>query len=146
MRLIVQPIAGEFELCARLGLILVPVESGRIVHAVLDGSPCAQAGIEVRDIVFAVDKVPWNSVRSLTFSDRRPSEIYLKTFVARYFATTNIQVRVPPEPYRPIEEIVAEAANIIAARPESDRTPYVNPRFDWVGEFWAPRLRRSRRR
>jgi predicted metalloprotease with PDZ domain len=132
VKLIVQPIARDFELCARLGLVLVGGEKfgGRVVHAVLDGSPCARAGIVARDIVLAIDKTRWEAVRLLTFSDRRPSEIALQTFVARYFARQSITVRVPPEPYRPLQEIAQEAANVIAARPTPDTAPYRNPRFD----------------
>jgi hypothetical protein len=55
VRLIVQPIAGGFELCARLGLVFLAsstrlqgFDGGKIVHAVLDGSPGARAGIEPR--------------------------------------------------------------------------------------------------
>ena len=77
MRLIVQPFAGGFELCARLGLLLIPAEKlgsaglgGKIVHGVLVDSPSARAGIEARDIVFSVDKARWDSIRYLTFSDR----------------------------------------------------------------------------
>jgi membrane-associated protease RseP (regulator of RpoE activity) len=141
MRLIVQPVTGGFELCARLGLVLVPAHvfglNSKAVHAVLDDSPSARAGIVSRDIIIAVDNAPWNSVRRLTFSDRRPSEITLKTFVARYFSFTNIMVRVPPEPYQLLDEIATEAANIIAARPTPDRTPYRNPRFDDMRELLA---------
>jgi membrane-associated protease RseP (regulator of RpoE activity) len=156
MRLIVQPIAGGFELCARLGLVLAPSKNltgqtfaggptplegffggGRIVHAVLDGSPGARAGIEPRDIILTVDGTPWDSVRRLTFSDRRPSEITFKTFVARYFAFAKIAVRVPPEPYRLLDDIAVEAEAIIAARPTPDRTPYRNPRFDDMRELVA---------
>ena len=134
MRLIVQLVVGGFELCARLGLVLVSAHvfglNSKAVHAVLDDSPSARAGIVPRDIIIAIDNAPWDSVRRLTFSDRRPSEVTLKTFVARYFTFTNITVRVPPEPYRPLDDIAAEAANVIAARPAPDRTPYRNPRWD----------------
>jgi hypothetical protein len=48
MRLIVQPTAGRFELCARLGLLLIPAErlnsaghGGKIVHAALDAAEAA---------------------------------------------------------------------------------------------------------
>ena len=107
MRLIVQSIAGGFELCARLGLIFVPSQNlagrtlagqsapqgfdgDRIVHAVLDGSPSARAGVEPRDIIISVDGKSWDSVRYLTFSDRRPSEITAVTFVARYLTFAKI--------------------------------------------------------
>jgi hypothetical protein len=152
MRLIVQPFAGGFELCARLGLLLIPGEKlgsaelgGRIVHAVLVDSPSARAGIEARDIVFAVDKARWDSIRHLTFSDRRPSELNLSVFVARYFTIANITVRVPPEPYRPIEDIVAEATRVIAAQPMPLKVHYVNPRFAEIRELLSM-LRRRRRR
>jgi S1-C subfamily serine protease len=80
VRLIVQPIAGGFELCARLGLVFLAsstrlqgFDGGKIVHAVLDGSPGARAGIEPRDIIVSVDGRPWDSVRHIVFSDRRAS-------------------------------------------------------------------------
>jgi hypothetical protein len=148
MRLIVQPMAGGFELCARLGLVLVPGRSvgGKVVHAVLDGSPSARARIEPRDIIHAVHGAPWDRIRHLTFSDRRPTEITLKTFVACYFAITSITVRVPPEPYRPLDDIVAEAEAIIAARPTPDTTPYRNPQYDDMRELLARFSRRGRRR
>jgi hypothetical protein len=148
MRLIVQPFGSGFELCARLGLVFVAGErlDGRIVHAVLGRSPSAQAGIEARDIIFAVGKTPWETVRRLTFSDRRPSEITLRVFVARYFAVTGVTVRVPPQPYQPLDDIAAEAAAIIAARPMPDTRPYQNPRFDEVRELLARFSRRRRRR
>jgi membrane-associated protease RseP (regulator of RpoE activity) len=150
MRLIVQPVAGGFELCARLGLVLVPsqlrclFEGARIVHAVLDRSPGARAGIEPRDIIVSIDGTPWDSVQRLTFSDRRPSEITAQTFVARYFAVAKILVRVPPEPYRPLDDIGAEAASVVAARPTPDSTPYRKPRFDFDREWLATLARRRR--
>jgi hypothetical protein len=147
VRLIVQPFAGGFELCARLGLVLVPAQDlgGKIVHAVLGDSPSARASIEPLDIVITVDKAPWDSVRRLTFSDRRPSELSLKVFVARYFAITNIMVRVPPEPYRPIEEILIEARQVVAMRPMPSKFHYTNPRSDEWRELLS-RFRRRRRR
>jgi hypothetical protein len=152
MRLIVQPFAGGFELCARLGLLLMPGEKfgsvwrgGRIVHAVLVDSPSTRAGIEARDIVFSVDKERWDSIRHLTFSDRRPSELNLSVFVARYFAIANIPVRVPPEHYRPIDDIVAEATQIVATQPMPSRLHYVNPRAAEMRELLSM-LRRRRRR
>src|SRR5712671_944361 len=128
MRLIVQPLAGGFELCARLGLIFVsaPLQGfggGKIIHAVLGGSPGARAGTEPRDIIMALNGKPWDAVRSLTFSDRRPSEIVAETFVARYFTFAKVAVRVPPEPYRPLDDIAREAAGVIAARPAPDTSP-----------------------
>jgi hypothetical protein len=153
LRLILQPIAGDFELCARLGLILFSAErrlgdfghGGKIAHAVLSDSPCARAGIEARDVIFSIDGKPWDSVRHLVFSDRRPTEITAQTFVARYFAPAKITVRVPPEPYRPIEDITAEAAAVVAARPMLDTTPYRNPRFDDIRGLLA-NLRQRRHR
>jgi hypothetical protein len=153
MRLIVQPFAGRFELCARLGLLLIPAEplnsagrGGKIVHAALDGSPGARAGIETRDIIFSIEGKPWDSIHHLVFSRRRPTEISAEVFVAKYFTLAKITVRVPPEPYRPIEQITAEAANIMAARPTLDKTPYRNPRFDDMRELLARFSRRGRRR
>ncbi len=171
-----QPIADGFELCARLGLVLVPpknlsqiirfgiahqfartaplhgFEAGKLVFAVLDNSPGAQAGIVARDIVLAINKEPWESVRLLTFSDRRPSEILLKTFVAWQFATAEISVRVPPEPYRPLEQITKETLEIIASGSSLDASPYQNPRDDpdprtvrlWevIGRQWQRGTRR----
>jgi membrane-associated protease RseP (regulator of RpoE activity) len=148
MRLIVLPLAGRFELCARLGLVFVPpgFDGGKIVHAVLAGSPSTLAGIEPRDIIVSVDGQPWHSVRHLTFSDRRPSDITTKTFVARYFTFAKIVVRVLPQPFRPLDEIAKEAAHVVAARQAPDTTPYRNPRFDDIRELLAPISRRSRRR
>ena len=153
MRLIVQPIAGDFLLCARLGLVFVPpsmhfafFDGCKVVHAVLDGSPAARAGIEHRDVIVSVDGQPWEAVRHMVFNDRRPSEITAKTFVARYFTVANIAVRVPPEPYRPLDDIAREAADITAARPVPDRTPYRNPRYDDIREVLASLRRRRRRR
>ena len=151
MRLIVQPIAGGFDLCARLGLIFVSAAApgffggGQIVHAVLDGSPSARAGIEPRDIIISVDGRSWDSVRHLTFSDRRQSEIAAETFIARYFTFAKIAVCVPPEPYRPLDDIAQEAAAVIAARPVLDTTPYRNPRNDDIRELLESLHRRRRR-
>ena len=152
MRLIVQPFAGGFDLCARLGLLLMPGEKfgsvwrgGKIIHAVLLDSPSARARLEARDIVFSVDKVHWDSIRHLTFSDRRPSELNLSVFVARYFVIASITVRVPPEHYRPIEDIVAEAMQVVATQPMPSQLRYVNPRFAETRELLSM-LRRRRRR
>jgi membrane-associated protease RseP (regulator of RpoE activity) len=146
MRLIVQPLAGRFELCARLGLVFVGwAGGGKIIHAVLEDSPSARAGLEPRDIVIAVNETQLDAVRFLTFSDRRPSELNLKVFVARYFTIACVMLRVPPEPYRPIEAIVAEATRVIAARPTPLKPHYVNPRFDEMRELLSM-LRRRRRR
>jgi membrane-associated protease RseP (regulator of RpoE activity) len=170
VRLIVQAIGGSFELCARLGLVLAPTinltqvilfgisrvaatvpfddfPAGKFVHAVLESSPAAEAGILRRDIIVAVNGEPWEAVRLLTFSDRRPSEILLQTFVARYFATAEIRVRVPPEPYRPLDKITKEVTDIIAARPALDVTPYRNPRDDLdpeMARLWESIRRRLR--
>jgi hypothetical protein len=50
------------------------------------------------------------------------------------------------EHYRPIEDITAEARNVIAERPTSDATPYKNPRFEEVRQLLARFSRRRRRR
>ena len=133
MRVVAQPLPGGFELCARLGLLLVPglYFGWRIIHAVLSASPSARAGIECRDIVIAVNKTRWDFIRQLTFSDRRPSELRLTVFVARYFVAAEITVVVSPEPYRPIEDIVAEATGIAAeAQSKQSKITCVNPRFE----------------
>jgi hypothetical protein len=132
VRLIVQPVFGGFELCARLGLLLVPGrDEGKIVHAVLEDSPSARAGIEPRDIIVSLDRTPWEALRHLTFSDRHPSDVVAEIFVARYFTLGKITVRVSPEPYRRLEDIDAQTAKIIAVRPAPDTTPYRNPRPDF---------------
>jgi membrane-associated protease RseP (regulator of RpoE activity) len=154
VRLIVQPITAGFELCARLGLVFVPPlmgppGGGKIVHAVLDGSPGARAGIEHRDIIVSVDGQPWEAVRHMVFSDRRPSEIAAQTFVARYFAFAKVAVRVSPEPYRLLDDIATEAAAVVAARPAPDTAPYCRPPdfvTDDIRELLAPLYRRGRRR
>jgi hypothetical protein len=120
VRIIHQPLAGGLELCSRLGLILMPTpELEGLIHTVLADSPSARAGLKPRDIILAVDKTPWRSVRHLTFSDRRSSELKLRVFVVRYFTIAAITVRVSPEPYRPIEEIIAEATDAVAKQPPS---------------------------
>jgi len=48
--------------------------------------------------------------------------------VARYFTIANVTVRVPPEHYRPIEDIAAEAMHVVAMQPMPSRLHYVNPR------------------
>jgi hypothetical protein len=151
VRIIIQPLADGFELCARLGLVFLSDLSfgGKVIHSVLGASPSARAGIEPRDIVFAVHKAQWDSVRYLTFSDRRPSELSLKVFVARYFTVAYITVRVPPEPYRPMEEILAEAIRAVAgqsARLCLRSIRYVNPRHEWFAALTAARRRTQRRR
>jgi hypothetical protein len=158
MRLILQPMAGGFELCARLGLVLAPTanltrvirfgmalqfettapfrdfEDGKLVHAVLDGSPSARAGIQSRDIIFAINGTSWPKVRLLTFSDHRPSEITAKTFVGHLFAHMEVSIRVPSDPYRPLADIQKEAAGVVRARPTLDATPYRDPREDYDPE------------
>ncbi len=154
VRLILQPIAGDFELCARLGLVFLAssthlqgFDGGKIVHAVLDGSPGARAGIEPRDIIVSVDGRPWDSVRHMVFSDRRSSEITAQTFAARYFAFAKVAVRVPPEPYRPLDDIATEAARVIAAKPTPDTAPYRRPLADFeIAEFRELMARLSPRR
>jgi hypothetical protein len=114
---------------------------------VLGGSPSARSGIEPSDIVFDINKAHWDTIRYLTFSDRRPSELSLKVFVARYFTIADIAVRVPPEPYRPIEEIVAEAVRAVVGQSATlclSSVRYVNPRFEWLAARIARRRRRSR--
>jgi hypothetical protein len=154
VRLILQPIAGDFELCARLGLVLAPatnltrvirfgiahqfestaplrgLEGGKVVHAVLDSSPSARAGIQSRDIIFGINGAPWPKIRLLTFSDHHPSEIIVTTFVGWQFAAMDVSIRVPPHPYRPLADIQNEAAAIVAARSTLDATPYRHPRDD----------------
>jgi hypothetical protein len=58
-------------------------------------------------------------------------------------------VRVPPEPYRPVDDVTAEAAAVIAARPTPDKALYRNPRFfdvKEIRELMARFSRRGRRR
>jgi membrane-associated protease RseP (regulator of RpoE activity) len=146
MRIISQPLPGGLELCARLGLLLVPgLKFGdRIIHAVLADSPGGRAGLEPRDILIAIDKTRWDSIRSLTFSDRRPSELNVTAFIARYFTVARVTVSVPPEPYRPIEDIVIEAMQAAASLPATpNKITYVNPRFEWLAAL-RPRGRRRR--
>jgi len=52
---------------------------------------------------------------------------------------------VTPEPYRPIEDIVAEAMQVLATQPMPSRLHYVNPRFAETREQLSM-LRRRRRR
>jgi hypothetical protein len=144
LRLILQPMGKCFELCARLGLLVVtsevrgiPALKGSVtVHAVLENSPCARVGIAQRDIIGTINGRPWDQVRYLNFSDRRASEVILEIFVARYFKATKITVRVPPQPYRPLDEIADEAATVISVKPTPDMTPYV-----WPPRFEAAELR-----
>ncbi len=147
MRLIAQPLTNGVELCARLGLVLVsePIFGGNVIHAVLAGSPSERAGLEPGDIVFTVNKVQWELIRYLIFSDRRPSELNFKLFLARYFKTANITVCVPPDLYRPIEDIVTEAMRAAAAQPPPHVFTYVNPRSFSIRWRDAHRLRRPRR-
>jgi hypothetical protein len=118
--------AGQFEATAPLrGL-----EDGKLVHAVLDGSPSARASIQPRDIVFAINGKRWRDVGALTFSDHHPSEITAITFVGWQFAVREVVIRISPQTYRPLAEIQQQAADVVAARPTLDPTPYRNPHDD----------------
>jgi predicted metalloprotease with PDZ domain len=122
MRIIIQPLSDGVELCPRLGLILGleprrlsnPFD-GRTIRAVLPGSPSDQAGLVAGDLVVTINNVRLDSVRHLTFSDRRPSKLNLLVFIASRLMLDDVKVSVPPEPYRPIEDIVAEALLSAAA-------------------------------
>jgi hypothetical protein len=165
MRVIVQPLAGPFEVCPRLGLVLAPAREiafetasgqflpmrlcereGKAIHAVLENSPSARAGLTPRDVILALNDSPWEAVRFLTFSDRRPSEIALKTFVGSCCKFATVAVRVPPEPYLPFEEILAEATAIVAAQPMPVELRYSDPDLDEWREVFAMLRRRRRRR
>jgi hypothetical protein len=122
MRIIVQQVADGIELCPRLGLLLASEPrrlstpfDGRNIRAVLPGSPCARAGLVAGDLVVTINNVRLDSVRHLTFSDRRPSKIDLLVFIASRSVLDDVKVSVPPEPYRSIEVIVAEALLSVAA-------------------------------
>jgi hypothetical protein len=119
VRIIVQPLAGRAELCARLGLVLIPVQGmgGKVVHLALDESPAAKAYLRPRDVIFAVNGFRWQAVHQQTFSDCRSSRLLLSTFVARYFDLREIKLSVGPEPYRPIERIFSEALQAVAEQP-----------------------------
>jgi hypothetical protein len=145
MRIVVQQLGDGIELCARLGLLLVskPIRpapafhrfgfplpprptiaealDGQIIHAVLPGSPCDRAGISAGDIVVTINHVRLDSIRHLVFSDRRSCKLNLLVYIARRFALDDIKVCVCPEPYRPIEDIVAEAMLAFPASPASQR-------------------------
>jgi hypothetical protein len=149
VRIVVQQLGDGIELCARLGLLLVsksirpapafgrafgrlrvpllprPTISealdGQIIHAVLPGSPCDRAGVSAGDIVVTINHVRMDSIRHLVFSDRRSCKLNLLVYVARRFALDDIKVCVCPEPYRPIEDIVAEAMLAFSASPASQR-------------------------
>jgi hypothetical protein len=119
------------ELCARLGLVLLPSPQmgGKIIHAVLVDSPAARARLRSLDIVFAVNGTPLKSIRFATFSDHRRSRLVLKIFVAELFELAEVVVRIEPEPYRPLEDILAEAQAVVRDRPIPLEVSYRNPRF-----------------
>jgi hypothetical protein len=109
----------------RFGIPLLPHPTlaealdGQIVHAVLPGSPCDRAGISAGDIVVTINGVRLDSIRHLVFSDCRSCKLNLLVYVARRIALDDIKLRVCPEPYRPIAEIVAEAMLALPASPAS---------------------------
>jgi predicted metalloprotease with PDZ domain len=122
LRLVVQQVADGIEVCPRLGLLLAPEPrrlsspfDGRTILAVLAGSPCDCAGLVAGDVVVTINNVRLDSVRHLTFSDRRRSKLDLLVFIASRAVLDDVKVSVPPEPYRSIEDIVAEAMLFAAA-------------------------------
>jgi hypothetical protein len=129
MRIIIQPLSPGLEVCARLGLVLLPFTSvgGKITHAVLAGSPC-RSKLRPKDIVIAVNGTPIDRIRFLNFSDRRSSALTMKIFEADLFAVRDIRFRIGPEHYRPLDDILEEARRVAAERPPPSAVEYVNHR------------------
>jgi hypothetical protein len=129
MRIIIQPLAPGLELCARLGLVLLPFSNvgGKIVHAMLAGSPC-RAKLRPKDIVIAINGTPVDRIRFLVFSDRRPSLLTMKIFEADLFAVRDIRFRLGPDHYRSLDDILQEARGLAEDRPPPSVVEYVNPR------------------
>jgi hypothetical protein len=148
MRIIIQPLSPGLELCAHLGLVLLPFANvgGKIVHVVLARSPC-RSKLRPKDIIFAVNGTPIDRLRFLVFSDRRSSSLTLKIFEGDLFAVRDIRLRLGPDHYRPLDDLVQEARRVAQEQPPPGTVVYRNPRPSTV-ECWNPRfvvpLQRSR--
>jgi len=145
MRILVHRLSAGVEVCPRLGLVLVPLPEfgGRMVRHVFATSPAERAGISAYDVVLFVGKRPWNSVQYEVLSDKRASELVLDVWMPRFFKHVNVSVRVDPEPFAPIADIVAAATRHLAEHPLIPKARFVNPRYACVVDALAAAARRT---
>jgi hypothetical protein len=147
MRILLHRLSPEIDVCPRLGLILAPVREffgrGRMVRHVLAGSPAARAGIRKYDIALSINGKRWDDIHHLVLSDRRASVLTLEVWMPRYFRRTKISLRVDPEPFEPMTDIMAAATRHVAKHPLVMPIHFTNPNIPecLVGD--RPRRRRS---
>jgi hypothetical protein len=135
MRILVHRLTAGIEICPRLGLVLMPQpefagrQGGRMVRYVFAGSPAERAGIQAYDMIGAVGNRPWDKIQYEVLSDRRASELVLDVWMPRFFARAKVIVRVYPEPFAPIADIVATATRHLAEHSPRPEVRFVNPRY-----------------
>jgi hypothetical protein len=129
MRLIIRKIDATNDVCPRLGLIMIdgPFVGGKIVRFVFPESPCARANIVPHDVILHVNEVPLDRLHPLEFSDRRRTELDVEIW--RSFQHYRRNVRVDPEPFAPLAEILEQSAAFVSSVPLQPIT-FRNPSFD----------------
>jgi hypothetical protein len=137
MRILLHRLTDQIEVCPRLGLVLMPALKSfggdRMVRHVLPISPAAAAGVCQYDVILSIDKRPLDSIPHLMLSERRASELVVDLWLPRYFKRAKFSVRIEPEPFAPIADIIAAAARLVAAHPSLPEMTFVNPRIADLG-------------
>jgi hypothetical protein len=133
MRLLLHRLSASIDVYPHLGLVLdAPgclFGKGRMVRDVLAGSPAARAGVSEYDVIFSIDGKPWEFIHHNVLSDWRASQLSLDLWSQTFFKRVKICVRIEPEPFAPIADVVAAAARLAAERPVLPRVTFVNPRY-----------------
>jgi hypothetical protein len=128
MRIITQKIDAITDVCPRLGLIMIdgPFVGGKLMRGVFPNSPCARANIVPHDVILHVNQVPLDRLHRLEFSDRRRTELDVEVW--RDFQNYRKNVRIEPEPFASIEEVLEQSAAFVSSVPLKPIT-FRNPSF-----------------
>jgi hypothetical protein len=132
MRILLHRLAHGVDVCPRLGIVFAPPSEhshgrGRAVRFVFPSSPAEAAGLGRYDIVLAVDGRPLSAIQHIVLSEHRPSSLRVNIWSPRYFRSAHVTLRVEPEPFAPIDVIVAAAELHLELEPQLPEARFLNP-------------------
>jgi hypothetical protein len=147
MRILTQQIDESTEVCPRLGLIFAGTSlfaGTKFVRLVFPNSPCHHGGLHPHDVILHINRIPFDGIHRVEFSDRRRSELDLEIW--RSFRRYRTSIHIEPEPFAPIGEIVA-FARIYATQCPPEKITFRNPDLDdfhdLLGRFGGRRRTRT---
>src|SRR5262245_48856904 len=114
------------------------VIAGRTVRHVLAKSPASAADLRQYDVIQSVSGQRWGAAHLVALSDRETSELTLDVFMPRYFKSAKVIVRIAPEPFAPLDDVIAAAALYVAQHPSLPSAQFNNPRSPLSGG-WVQR-------